>query len=121
MKKSIIISCLFILFLILPTFSQVESNFMRVDQDPSGGYLWFGSGIKAGNTSLVHEIIYFLNSNYLETEIGPIYSFAGGKASICPMIGPLINLRTGKVAYILPQLYIYASSPKMNCRSVFPR
>lgn len=89
--------------------AEIDSPYVRVDADREGFYLWFGADLKLGKHGLTlsHDIIYYPQTNEVGTEIGPLFSIAGGKLEILPMVGVLADLNRGKVEYMLPELYLY--------------
>lgn len=88
--------------------SLVNDAWMRIDGDQSGIYFWFGGMTNIGDVILAHEIIYFPQTNYFETEIGPYISF-GEELSVLPMVGIYLNLSSGETEYFLPQVYFYST------------
>ncbi len=110
--KPILIS--FVIFILLSgsTHAQVTDVWMRTDADAAGVYIWYGGASKMGGLNLAHEFIYYIASNEVEFEIGPVFNLLDNRLSVIPMLGNLTNMSTGITSYLLPQLYFYFNSGK---------
>lgn len=107
MKKSILFAVVMLIGLSAVYADFVDNPYIRFDADRDGTYVWFGGSSKVGKLSLSHDIIYYPHLNDFEAEIGPLFTIAGGKIDLLPMIGMYMNVTSGRMLYILPELYIY--------------
>ncbi len=112
MKKLVLILILLTSIMSIPAQAQVEGTWLRTDADAAGFALWFGGSNSFAGKTWLHEIIYFPSSNYFEFEIGPTFTLSEG-IDFVPMIGPLMDVNTGKTDYLLPQAYLYVTKGKL--------
>ncbi len=93
--------------------AELKSPWLRVDGDTDGVTLWFGGTIHTKSVKINHEILYFTGLDSFQTDVGPYFSFAKGKLDLCPMMGVFLDLKTGQLKYVVPQLYLFSTIGKL--------
>lgn len=105
---------IFIAIAIMLASAQAETSpFVRVDMDYTfGRYVWTGINVSTDKMNFVHDIVYYEESQIVQTDVGTFGSF--GKVDVVALIGVLHNVRGKVLDYVMPQLYLYSTLGKVS-------